>query len=287
MDTRLSRRRFAVMGAAAAAGALWFDIPQVLQAANFNLADDAFGGFPVGAQSYSLREFNTLDTVRHLHGMGLHYVEMFDKHLPTAASDEQIQETLKLLADNEIKLAGHGVHGFTKNHEANRKYFEFAKKAGFKVITANPEYDSFDSLDKLVAEYDVRIAIHNHGPNNLYDKIESVTKVLEGRHPNVGACVDCGHFIRTGEDPVEAVLKLGPRVFAAHIKDDTERGAGSKNVVIGKGSLDVVGLFKALRKIKFPAYGSLALEYEANPDNPIADMKECIEVAKEAIKKSA
>ncbi len=287
MDTRLSRRRFAVMGAAAAAGALWFDMPQVLQAANIDLADDAFGGFPVGAQSYSLREFNTLDAVRHLHGMGLHYVEMFDKHLATTASDEQIKETLKLLGENEIKLVGHGVHAFTKDHEANRKYFEFAKKAGFKVITANPEYDSFDSLDKLVAEYDVRIAIHNHGPGALYDKISSVTKVLEGRHPHVGACVDCGHFIRTGEDPVEAVMKLGPRVFAAHIKDDVEKGAGSKNVVIGKGHLDVVGLFKALRKIKFPAYGSLALEYEANPDNPIADMKECIEVAKDAIKKSA
>ena len=76
-----------------------------------------------------------------------------------------------------------------------------------------------------------------------------------------------------GEDPVKAVRTLGPRVFGAHIKDDVELGKASKNVVIGKGKLDVVGLFQALREIKFPADGSLALEYEANPDNPIADMK--------------
>lgn len=287
MDTRLSRRRFAVIGAAAAAGALWFDIPKVLKAANLNLADDAFGGFPVGAQSYSLRNFNLHDCVRHLHGMGLHYAEFFGKHLATTASATEIAETLKLLSDNGIKLAGHGVHGFTKDHEANKKLFEFAKQAGVKVITANPEPDSFDSLDKLVAEYDIRIAIHNHGPGALYDKIASVVKAVEKRHPYVGACVDCGHFIRTGENPIDAVMQLGPRVFAAHIKDDVEKGAGSKNVIIGKGHLDVVGLFKALRKIKFPAYGSLALEYEANPENPIAEMKECIEVAKEAIAKSA
>ncbi len=287
MDTRLSRRRFAVMGAAAAAGALWFDMPQVLKAANFNLADDPFGGFPVGAQSYSLRNFNLLECVRHLHGMGLHYAEFYGKHLPTTASATEIAETLKLLADNGIKLAGHGVHGFTKDHEANKKLFAFAKQAGVKVITANPEPDSFDSLDKLVAEYDIRIAIHNHGPGALYDKIESVVKAVDKRHPYVGACVDCGHFLRTGQNPVDAVLQLGPRVFATHIKDDVEKGTASKNVVIGKGNLDVVGMFKALRKVKFPAYGSLALEYEANPENPIAEMKECIEVAKEAIAKSA
>ena len=156
-----------------------------------------------------------------------------------------------------------------------------------KVITANPEKDAFDSLDKLVAEYDIKIAIHNHGPGQLYDSIDSVVQAVKGRHKWVGACVDCGHFLRSGEDPVKAVRTLGPRVFGAHIKDDVELGKASKNVVLGKGKLDVVGLFQALREIKFPADGSLALEYEANPDNPIAEMKACIAVAKEAIAKSA
>ena len=287
MTLSLSRRRFLALSTAAAVGATFFDAPRVLSAAGLNLADDPWGGFPLGVQSYSLRNFNTVEAVRHIQGMGLHYAELFSKHLDPKASDDQITETLKLLEDAGIKLAGHGVHGFTKDHEANKKLFEFARKAGVKVITANPEKDAFDSLDKLVAEYDIKIAIHNHGPGQLYDSIDSVVQAVKGRHKWVGACVDCGHFLRSGEDPVKAVRTLGPRVFGAHIKDDVELGKSSKNVVLGKGKLDVVGLFQALREIKFPADGSLALEYEANPDNPIADMKACLAVAKEAIAKSA
>jgi inosose dehydratase len=283
----LSRRRFLAISAAAAAGATWFDIPQVLAKANL-LADDPWGGFPLGAQSYSLREFDVVAAVRHLQGMGLHYAEFYNKHLDVKASDDKIAETLKLLKDADIKLAGHGVHGFGKDHEANRKLFEFAKKIGVRVITANPTPDSYDSLEKLVAEYDIRIAIHNHGPGALFDKLDSVKKAVAGRHKNFGACVDCGHFIRSGEDPVKCVLELGDRVFGVHIKDEKEANTSrSANVVIGKGHLDVVGLFKALRKVKFPADGSLALEYEANPKDPITDMKACLEVAKEAIAKSA
>jgi sugar phosphate isomerase/epimerase len=283
----LARRRFLAVSAAAAAGAAWFDIPSVLQRAALADEKDPWGGYSLGAQSYSLREFNTVECVRHLQGMGLHYVEMFDKHLSKTASAEQIAETLKLLKDAGIKLQGHGVHPFTKDHEANKKIFEFAKKVGVKVITADPAPDSFDSLDKLAAEYDICIAIHNHGPNHRYNKIADTAKAVEGRHKNIGACVDTGHYIRSGEDPVKAVLELGPRVFGAHLKDEKEANTpASHNVVIGKGHLDVVGMFKALKKVNFPAYGALSLEYEANPKNPIDDMKACLDVAREAIAKA-
>lgn len=289
MFSSLSRRRFLALSAAAAAGATWFDAPRILRAAGLADSKDPFGGFPVGVQSYSLRNFETPDVVRHLNGMGVHYAEFYGKHLDTNASAEKIAETLKLLDSAKIKLAGHGVHGFTKDHAKNKALFEFAKKAGVKVITANPEPDSFDSLDKLVAEYvDIRIAIHNHGPNALFDKLSSVTEAIKGRDQRIGACVDCGHYLRSGEDPVKCVLALGDRVYGVHIKDEKETNTPkSDNVVIGKGHLDVVGLFKALKQIKFPADGSLALEYEAHPDNPVDDMKACLEVAKEAIAKVA
>jgi sugar phosphate isomerase/epimerase len=289
MFSSLSRRRFLALSAAAAAGATLFDAPRILQAAGLADPKDPFGGFPVGVQSYSLRKFETPEVVRHLQGMGVHYAEFYGKHLDTKASDEKIAETLKLLQSADIKLAGHGVHGFTKDHAANKALFDFAKRAGVKVITANPEPDSFDSLDKLVAEYvDIRIAIHNHGPGALFDKLDSVTKAIKGRDQRIGACVDCGHYLRSGEDPVKCVLELGDRVYGVHIKDEKETNTPkSDNVVIGKGHLDVVGLFKALKQVKFPADGALSLEYEANPDNPVDDMKACLEVAKEAIAKAA
>lgn len=281
-----TRRRLLAIASAAACGATIFDVPHILQAANLDDKKDPYGGFPIGVQSYSLRNFNTLEAVRHIQGMGLHFVEFYSKHLNPNANDKQIKETKQLLADADISISAHGVNGFTKNHAANRKIFEFAKRAGIRNITANPKLDSFDSLDKLVAEFDIRIAIHNHGPDALYDKIEDVVKAVKGRHKWIGACIDTGHFIRSKQDPVKAVHELGERVFALHIKDEAKQEKRSHNVVIGKGHLDVVGIFKALRKIKFPADGSLSLEYEANPNNPIDDMKQCLVVAREAIAKS-
>src|SRR5688572_20556424 len=110
MTLSLARRRFLAVSAAAAAGAAWFDIPGILSQAALAADKDPFGGFPVGVQSYSLREFNTLEAVRHIQGMGIHYVEMYGKHLDPNSSDDKIAETLKLLKEAEIKLQGHGVH---------------------------------------------------------------------------------------------------------------------------------------------------------------------------------
>ncbi|MCA9204879.1 MAG: sugar phosphate isomerase/epimerase [Planctomycetales bacterium] len=287
MPTSFSRRRFLALSAAAAAGATWFDAPRVLRAANLLKEAGPYGDWPMGVQSYSLREFNTLEAVRHIEGMGLHYAEFYSKHLSPTAGDAEIAETKKLLETAGIALNAHGVHGFSANHDANRKLFEFAKRAGVRNITANPTKDAFDSLDKLCAEFDIRIAIHNHGPGALYDKISDVTSVVKDRHPNIGACVDTGHFLRSKEDPIKAVHELKGRVFALHVKDEEKLEKQSRNVVIGTGHLDLVGLFKALRETNFPADGALSLEYEANPKNPIDEMKACLVAAQEAIAKAA
>lgn len=278
MSDSVSRRRFLALASAAAAGATIFDAPHILQA-----ADAPYGGFPVGVQSYSLRNFNTLEAIRHIQGMGLHYVEFYSKHLSPTATPREIGETAELLKRADLTVSAHGVNGFSSDDEANRKIFQFAKRAGIRNITANPAPDSFDSLEKLVAEYDIRIAIHNHGPGALYDTVDSVKQAVEGRHKWIGACVDTGHFIRSKQDPVKAIHELGDRVFGVHLKDEANQERRSHNVVIGTGHLDVVGLFQALRKVRFPADGSLSLEYEANPENPIDDMKQCLAVARQAI----
>lgn len=272
-----------MLSAAAAAGATFFEAPRVLSAAGLAAQEDPYRGWPMGVQSYSLRNFETLEAVRHIRGMGLHYAELYGKHMPVEIAGEQLAEQKQLFADAGIAIVAHGVHPFTKDHDANRKLFEFARRAGIRTLTANPEPDSFDSLEKLVEEYNIRIAIHNHGPGALYDKIASVVRAVKDRHPLIGACVDTGHFIRSREDPVKAVYELKGRVFAVHVKDEEKQEERSRNVVIGRGHLDVVGLFRALKETQFPADGALSLEYEANPDNPIDDMKQCLEVARKAI----
>jgi len=281
----MTRRQFVVSAATASVGASLLKLPTILASQDRGSQRDPFGGFPIGVQSYSLRNFDLAETVRHIQGLGLHFAEFYSKHLPLDASAARIQETLKLLSDADIRLVAHGVNDFTKDEAANRKIFEFARRAGVRNITANPQPDSFDSLDKLCAEFDIRICIHNHGPGALYDKIADVARAVKDRHAHIGACIDTGHFIRSAEDPVKAVHELRGRVFALHVKDEAEQRAESHNVVIGKGHLDLVGLFKALRETKFPEDGSISLEYEAKPENPIEDMRECLEQAKQAIAK--
>lgn len=275
----IARRKFLTTTAATTAGIAMFDLPTLLG------TDDPFLGLPIGIQSYSLRGFGLHDAIRHIQAMGLHHVEFYQKHVPLDIAGEKLKALNQLLNTAAINMVAHGVAGFNGNHEKNKSVFDFAKRVGVKCITANPTADAFESLDKLVAEYNIRIAIHNHGPGAIYDSIDSVVDAIKDHHPLIGACVDTGHFIRSKQDPVKAVYELKGRVYALHIKDEAKQEKQSHNVIIGKGHLDVVDLFTALKKTRFPADGSISLEYEANPENPIAEIKQCIEVAKTAIAK--
>jgi len=281
-DQPISRRQL-LIGSTAALAISGIPASQSLLAAP---ADDRFGGWPVGIQSYSLRNFNVDEAIRHMQGLGLHFVEFYSKHVPLNSTSDQLAELGKKLDRAGIKMSSHGVNRFTDDHEANRKIFEFAKRAGLKNITANPQPNAFDSLDKLVAEFNIRICIHNHGPGSSYDKIDEVVDAVKDHDPRIGACVDTGHFIRSGEDPIEAVKRLNKRVFALHIKDEEKQEKKSRNVIIGSGFLDVTQLFKTLKEIDFPANGSISLEYEANPQNPIDDIQQCLSVAEESIAKA-
>ncbi|HKD36063.1 MAG TPA: TIM barrel protein, partial [Pirellulales bacterium] len=157
---------------------------------------------------------------------------------------------------------------------------------GNRNISADPSEDSFDSLEKLVAEYNVRIAIHNHGPGARYDKIADVLKAIKGRDPRIGACADLGHYIRSAEDPVKAIRLFGDRLYGVHLKDFAEPKKDAKGVILGRGQLDVIAVYKALKQVNFPADGALSLEYEENEKNPIADVKACVAVALDAAAKA-
>ena len=195
----------------------------------------------------------------------------------------------KKLGKRDMTISAHGVNGFGADHDKNEVVFQFAKMAGIKNISANPAPNSFDSLDKLVAKYDIRISIHNHGPGALYDKINDGLKAVKGHDKRIGFCADLGHYIRSAEDPVEVIHKLGDRLYGIHLKDFAEQKKRTHGVILGKGHLDVPGVFKALRKVKFPADGALSLEYEETPnDHPklLADIGECLAVAADGAQKA-
>ena len=158
---------------------------------------------------------------------------------------------------------------------------------GIKSLSADPKSDkeTFDLLDKLVAEYDVAIAIHNHGPGHRYNKISDVEKVVKDRHPKIGACVDTGHYLRSDEDPVEAVQRLGKRVFGVHLKDVKTLPNGEKQFKIaGEGDLNVTGLLKALKALNYEY--CVAIEYEENSKNPLPDIEACLKHVRECAERN-
>jgi inosose dehydratase len=278
----LDRRRFLCAGVAAVgAGSL----------SNYLWAEEnAFGGFKLGAQSYTFREFDLEPALKRMKDLDLHYVELFQKHAPMNSSPAQIAALLKLCKEYDVTPLAFGVQRFTKNTDANRKSFEFGKALGIKMLSADPDPDSFDSLDKLCEEYKIAIGIHPHGPQGKKEhrwySAQVILKAVRDHNPLIGTCLDTGHLIRAAQlgdklDPAEQIRLMGPRNFGIHLKDhDNERHT---DVIFGKGVLDVPGVLKALRDVKFN--GLISIEYEAHPKDPVQDVQACVQVFKESVKK--
>jgi sugar phosphate isomerase/epimerase len=275
---RLSRRAFVALVAGAG-------VTAALPAKRLFAADKS--PLKIGIQSYSLRTLSAEKAIDTAAELGFEHVEFFDAHFPINSTDEQIDARKKLMAEKKLRISAHGVNGFGKDHAANKRIFEFAKKAGIKTISADPSEDAFESLDKLVEEYDIRIAIHNHGPGARYDKVTDVLNAIKGHDDRIGACADLGHYIRSAEDPVKVITLLKGRLWGIHLKDFDAPKGNAKGTILGKGLMDVVAVMKALREVQFPADGALSLEYEENANNPVPDVKECLAIAQEADAKAA
>ncbi len=284
----LSRRGFLRTGAAAALSVA--ATPALLHAGN--AAQGPFGGFTVGVQTYSFREFNLERTLQQTQKLGLRYVELYRGHVPLNSTPEQIKAVLRLCREHQITPIAFGVEGFTRDHAANRRKFEFARALGVRYLSADPDPDSFDSLDKLVAEFNIAIAIHPHGPQgkqlHRWYSAEAILGAVKNHHRLIGSCLDTGHLIRSAQapfnrklDPAAQVRLMGARNFGLHLKDhDNKRHT---DVVFGRGPLNVVSVLRALREVKFQGY--LSIEYEANAKNPAPDIRACLDVFRDAVRK--
>jgi inosose dehydratase len=237
----------------------------------------------LGIQLYSLRGYPVDQALQHAKDLGFRFVEFYPGMYPITSTPEQIAAMNKRLAALGLTMSAHGVHAFGGDAAANRKVFEFAKAAGIRILGADPAPEALDSLDDLVKEFDIRIAIHNHGPKHRYNKVVDVLRAIEGRDERIGACADLGHFIRSAEKPTEVIRVLKGRLYGIHLKDFKEMQDKTEGVILGRGHLDVPAVFAALEQVGFPADGALSLEYEENPKNPLEDIRACLLVAQEAL----
>ena len=279
---RGSSRRDFLAGAAATACAAGLSMSPIARL----IAQEAkAAGLKLGLQIYSLRGFPVDVALDHTKNLGFDQVEFFSGMFPLDASDDDIKKMVAKVRGLGLSISAHGVNGFTKDAAANRRVFEFAKKAGIKNISAAPTPDSMDSLEELVKEYDIRIAIHNHGPSDRFNKVVDLLRAVEGRDVRIGACADLGHYIRSGEKPVDVIRSLAGRLYGIHLKDFAEMKENTRGVLLGQGHLNCEAVFDAMIQAKFPADGALSLEYEENPQDPTEDIRKCVATARAALAK--
>jgi sugar phosphate isomerase/epimerase len=267
----MTRRQALVAGAATMGG--------LFLGNKLGFAADAspYGPFKVGLQSYSLRHFKRDEALAKSKDLGVHYWESYSAHTPIDLG--KVVESKEAAAAAGVSIIGFGVSRFTKDAVANRKIFEFGRALGVAYLSADPDPDSFDSLDKLVEEYGIAIGIHPHGPGHRWDKIDKIWAAVKDHHEKIGLCNDTGHLLRSNEDPVRAVEVFGKRTYGVHLKDVKDAKVFK---ILGEGDLNLVALFKALNKIKYDY--CLAVEYEENEKDPIADIKACLAAAAKAVK---
>ncbi len=238
----------------------------------------------LGLQSYSLRNFKFDEVMAKMKEAAIHFVEFTPGHFPMGMKPEELAAAQARLADAQIKANAYGVCGIGKDEAGARRLLEFAAKTGIEMVSVDPAPDAFDAIDKVLADYPVTIGIHNHGPGSRWTTADAMLKALDGHHARFGVCLDTGHLARLGDDPVEATRKLGAarRLHGFHFKDVN---AQKQDVVVGKGTIDLVALFTALKESKFA--GPFSLEYEMDAANPMPGIVASFAAMREALAKVA
>jgi len=228
----------------------------------------------LGMASYTLRTMDRAQVIAAMKTLRLTTINCKDvkDHLPSTSVEAE-QAALADYAANGTKVTAVGAVYFKEPAEF-RKNFEYAKAAGVKVIVAgDPLPENLPAIEKLVKEYDIKFAIHNHGPEDkVWPSPLTVLEAVKGLDPRMGSCIDVGHTMRAGTDVVSAIHKVGPRLFDMHMKDLAKPDAKDSQVAVGEGIMPVRDIFKALIEIKYP--GNVDLEYEIFPDNPMPGVVE-------------
>ncbi|MDR1671897.1 MAG: sugar phosphate isomerase/epimerase [Bacteroidales bacterium] len=230
--------------------------------------------FKVSMAGYSFAKFNLEDSLKMMRRMDVHYLCIKDFHLPLDSTDEQIKAFHAQLAESNV--TGYGVGPIYMRAEAEiDRAFAYAKRVGVTLIVGVPNYELLPYVDKKVKEYDFRYAIHIHGPDiKEYPNAKDVIDHVKDLDPRIGLCLDVGHDVRAGFDPVDDLKNYHERVFDIHIKDVTAAGKEGKTCEMGRGVIDIPAFVRMLRSVKYT--GACSLEFEKDMTDPLAGLAESI-----------
>lgn len=249
------------------------------------------GGFAIGCQSYSFKNFTLFEAIEKTAETGSKVIEFgttqkVSKEEPNVwnhhASDEVIAKVQAKLKQHGIRAVNYGVVG-GKDESEWRKIFEFAKKLGLYGITTE-DTGKLDIIEPLVKEFNIRVGIHDHPrqPNNPNYKVwdpHHIVEITKNRDSRIGACADTGHWQTSGLDPVYCIRVLKGRVISGHLKDKSDFGPAGHDVPYGTG---VGRIGKVLDELKQQGFeGNISIEYEYNWDHSVPEIKQCVDFVRE------
>jgi sugar phosphate isomerase/epimerase len=240
-------------------------------------------GFSIAVQCWSFNKFTLFQAIEMAAAAGAGSVEIYpgqllggdhgDAKVGPDLPEETVQAVVGKLKQHHLAAVNYGVTAISKDEAEARKTFEFAKKLGLYGVTTE-SVEAIDTLEKLAREYDVKVAFHNHPkPSGLWHP-DTVWKLIEGRHANLGYCADLGHWATSGLDPVAVIKKIAPRVVAFHMKDRELLDAWSHDRPFGTGAIDLFAILDEVRKHGFA--GNVSIEYEHNWETSLAEIAQCV-----------
>ncbi len=232
--------------------------------------------FELGVATYSLRKFSRQQAIQMLKRMNVSYINIKEFHLPIDSTPEEIKAGRKEFEDAGFSIEGGGNISFDKDDDQDiRRKFEYAKLAGMPIIVCAPTHTTLPKMEKFAKEYDIKIAVHNHGPEDKqFPTPRSVLEIVKNMDARCGLCIDCGHTARTGVDVVESIREAGPRLISMHIKDLADAKVRDSQCDVGEGVLPIVGIFQQLRKMHYT--GGVMLEYEIHENDPLFGMQKSL-----------
>ncbi len=240
---------------------------------------DPWMGFKAGIASYTFRKFKLEETIKLMQRLDLKYISIKDFHLSLKSTAEERKAAVQQLKTAGITPLSCG-NITMENDEANvRQAFEYARDCGIPTIVCSPHPDSMPLLDRMVKEFNIKIAIHNHGPEDKrFPSPYDAWKAVEKFDKRMGLCIDVGHTARAKVDPAEAIVKCKERLYDLHLKDIDSTEPKGGTIQAGRGVLNLKSIIAALIKIKYPYL--LSFEYERSPDDPFPEVAETIGYAK-------
>lgn len=228
----------------------------------------------LGLASYSLRKFDQAQTIAMAKRAGLNYMCFKSMHLPLESSVDDLKNGAKNVKNAGLSLYGGGVI-YMKDKAQVDQAFEYAKNAGMSVIVGVPNHELLEYTNEKIIEYDIKVAIHNHGPGDkVYPSPKSIYEKVKDLDPRFGMCMDIGHTQRIGVDPTEAAKKYFSRLFDIHIKDVDKAKEDGKTVEIGRGVINIPKFVKLLVDLRYE--GIVSFEYEKDEDDPLPGLSESV-----------